>query len=362
MSEQDKTTLVPSENEAIAEMAKSSGFSIMPCETAFDFEDRSRFSKLEFGSTQQIELSALMHHVPSIAAAGAMAQAYVVKFPAGLPHTLTALKQGGWGTMIRENGRFVGTASLYNMTAQGIVLGAFTAMSIASSQYFLAKINQNMQMMRLKLDEILEFLYGEKKSELMAEMSFVRYAYQNFQSIMTHEYQRMATIGSLQEAKKVAIKDIEFYVYDLERTVSARTKDYADLQERTGKAFQIKESLELSQQLYVMSSMMEAYYAQNLDPEYLKALEGDMLIYIDKCDKRLLASFSTLRGHIGGYKAKPMEKVDKTVQDQQIGQLIDRLNDGEESDMRKTVRSVLHAASKPAEFYLTNQGVYVKQP
>ena len=61
----------------------------------------------------------------------------------------------------------------------------------------------------------------------MAEMSFIKYAYENYSSIMSHEEQRIATITSLQEAKKVAMKDIEFCINDLEMTVSHKTKDYA---------------------------------------------------------------------------------------------------------------------------------------
>lgn len=145
--------------------------------------------------------------------------------------------------MIRENGKFVGSASFYTMSAQAALMGVFTAMSVASGQYFLSQINNEMWMMNMKLDEILEFLYGDKKTEL----SFIRYAYENYVSIMSHEQQRIATITSLQEAKKVAMKDIEFYINDLETTVSYKTKDYADLESRTEKTFLIKESLELSQ-------------------------------------------------------------------------------------------------------------------
>lgn len=360
---EEKTELCSNElnNDSIRSLAEASNFAILPCETTYDFEDKNRFIKLQLGTAQKVHLSALAQQIPNVLATGAMAQAYTVRFPLGLPHTLTALHQGGFGSMIRQNGQFVGSASFYAMTAQAAVMGAFTAMSVASGQYFLAQINSEMQMMRMKLDEILEFLYGDKKAELMSEMSFIRYAYQNFNSIMAHEQQRVSTIVSLQESRKVAMKDIEFYVSDLDATVSRKSKDATDLNERINKAFQIKDSLELSQQLYVMSSMMEVYYAQNMDPEYLNNLEKDMLAYIDKCDKRLLGSFGTLKGHIVGYKPKPMEKYDKAVPEKQVTDLIDTLNSGEESEMRKAVRSALHAASRPTEYYLSGEGnVYIK--
>ena len=95
-------------------------------------------------------------------------------------------------------------------------------------------------MMRMNLDKILEFLYGDKKAELMAEISFVKYAYQNYNSIMSHEAQRTATIASIQKAKKVAMKDIEFYMNDLDS--AAKTKDNSELISTVNKAFQIKES------------------------------------------------------------------------------------------------------------------------
>lgn len=194
----------------------------------------------------------------------------------------------------------------------------------------------------------------------MAEMSFIKYAYENYLSIMVHEQQRIATIVSLQEAKKVAMKDIEFVLNDLESTVSRKIKDYAELESRTEKSFQIKECLELSQQLFVMSSMMEVYFSQNQDSEYLDSIEKDMLAYIDKCDKRMLGNFSALKGIISGYKARPMEKIDKSVCEKQVGNLVDSLNSGEESDMRKSVRSALHASTKKSEYYLNSTGeIYI---
>jgi len=106
---------------------------------------------------------------------------------------------------------------------------------------------------------------------------------------------------------------------------------------------------------------MEVYFAQNQDTEYLNSIEKDMLAYIDKCDKRILGSFSALKGIINGYKARPMEKIDKSICEKQVGNLVDSLNNGEESEMRKAVRSALHDSTKKAEYYLNNVGeVYIR--
>ena len=353
---------VASQPAVIDALQKEGAFSIAPCSQSLDLEDETRFKRLTLSPEQSSHMSALLQQVPGLAAAGTLANAYVVKFPEGLPHTLTALKQGGYSTMIKEaDGKFAGTASLYSMEMQAALLGAFTAMSIASSQYFLTQINQKLQVMQLKLDEILEFLYGDKKAELLAEMSFIRYAYQNFNSIMAHDAQRVATIVSLQKAKTVAMQDVEFYIADLEATAGRRAKDFAEIENHVAKALQTQESLAVSQQLYAISGIMEAYYAQNQDKEYLQILENEMVAYMDKCDKRTLSSLSKLEGQINAYKPKPMEKIDKAVAEEQIHKITDKLNGEAESAQRKAVRDALHMAERPAEYYFSGQGgIYVK--
>ena len=184
-------------------MKKFSFFDISPCENILDFKNENRFFKLALTSEQKIQISALCQQIPQVAVTGTMAQAYIAKFPEGLPHTLTALRQGGFGSPIRGDTGFIGSASFYSLSAQAALMGAFTAVSVVTGQYFLSQINQELSVINQKISEILQFLYEDKKSELIAEVKFAQYAYQNYTSIMTHESQRIATICSLQQAKKL---------------------------------------------------------------------------------------------------------------------------------------------------------------
>lgn len=345
-------------NKEQFEMMKSVGnFNIEPCSEQITQEQG--LVRLDMDKDRKKQVSAFMQYLPSIMATTTLAQSYTVRFPEGLPHVLTSLHQGGLSTMIQDQGKFVGTASLYSAASQAAALGVFTAMSIASGQYFLSQINNELKMMKLNIDKILEFLYGDKKAELMAEVSFVKYAYQNFSSIMESDAQRVATISSLQSAKKVAMKDIEFYMSDLDSTVNGRGS--GDVASVTDKAFQIKESLELSIQLYGMSSVLETYYAQNHIPAYLKYIEADMISYIDKCEKRMLSSFSVLGKRISDYKGKIWEKINKSSYEKSVGELVDSLNSGEESKLRQTFRVALQAMTQSTKYYLTKDGtVYLK--
>lgn len=350
------------ELKVLQELEKAGYMDIAACDMAYDFEDQTRFTKLKLDNGEKMRINALLQQAPMAMAAGTLAKAYTVTFPEGVPHVLTALKQGGFGTMVKgESGRFVGSASLYETANQAMMLNVFTAMSVATGQYFLSEINKEMKMINLKLDKILEFLYGDKKAELMSEISFAKYAYQNYSSIMAHEQQRVATLISLQEAKKVAMKDIEFYMGDLNSAVNADAKNFSEFGEMATQAFQIKNSLEVSIQLYMMSSLMEVYFAQNHDPEYIKNLDADMTAYIDKSEKRILTSFSVLQRRISEYKGKPLEKFDKTEYEEEIGKKIDSLNNGEETEIRKFLHASLRASSEKTQYYVNGSGdVYLK--
>jgi len=335
------------------------GLGIIPCNTPVDVTPANGFTKLELSPSQRIQVSALIQQLPSVAATGVTSQLYTVQFPSGISGRLMELNRGGYTTTIVEEGGIVGSASLHPLTSQALAMGCFTAMSIASGQYFLKQINNELKMMRLNLDKILEFLYGDKKAELMSEVSFVKYAYQNYASIMEHECQRAAIIGSLHDSKKVAMKDIEFYMGDLDSAI--RTKDGKDIGSLVEKAFQIKESLEFSMQLYGMSSLLEVYYAQNHDAEYLKYVENDISVYIDKCEKRMLSSFSGLKVLVDSAKGILLKKIEKSIITKQIDEFVDFLNRGEESELRRSLRSALNATTQEAEYYLTADGtVYLK--
>ena len=176
---------------------------------------------------------------------------------------------------------------------------------------------------------------------------------------MRSDAQRAATIASLQSARKVAIKDIEFYIADLESTVKG--KEGKDISSLVEKEFQLKESLEVAMQLYGVSSLLEVYYAQNYDRGYLEYVERDISVYIDKCEKRMLGSFSSLRTLVDNAKEMPFKKIAKADILDRIDGLVESLGRGEESDMRKSLRAGLNAATQKADYYMTVDGViYLK--
>ncbi len=337
-------------------------FEIEPSDRIDDLQLRTEYKKLNLSPLQKIQVSGLLQQMPALVSSEILSKSYILKFPQGISGVCHPIhyKAGGIGTPIQSaDGKFVSHASLQSFSRQAVILNAFNVMSIASGQYFLAQITNELKTINKSIDKILEFLYNEKKSELISEVSFVKSAYQNYSSIMEHEQQRLATIVSLQEARKVSVKDIEFYMFDLDSTLEKAGK--SEVQSLVADASKIKNSLELSIQLYIMASLLEVYYAQNYDVSYILHVETEASVYISKCEKRILSSFSKLSNYIQGLKEGPLKKIDKSGLEEKVNTVIDSFSDGAESDMLKIFRSSLHEIEKRAEYYITGDGeLYLK--
>lgn len=344
-------------------LANFYGAEVRLCEFKPDFSDKTKFVKLESDSAAKMQISAFVQDSIPAAMAGATSNLYTVTFPKGVPQVLTKLKDGrGYITPIKdaESGKFVAHAAL-NQVGNGyaIVAGAFSVMSIATSQYYLSEINNKLNKIQLGVDKILDFLYGEKRAELMSEVAFAKYAYENFASIMAHSEQREATIVGLQSTKKTAMKDLEFYICDLDNLADNVSKDIPGT---ARKALQLKNCLDISAQLYVLSGIMEMYYSQNTDRGYVSYLENEMSTYLKKSESHILQDYAKIVNPVvafdGGKNPIAAIKGKENIDDEKkrIKEIMDELTDGEESKLRRSLKDALHAADKKSEFYINGNG------
>lgn len=330
-----------------------------------DLSDKHCYNKLEISSIDKSSWNMLISQLPGFASTVTLSHCYRAVFPTGLHHTLIRLKQGGFGGMIKSaDGKFVGAASLYPLQMQAALTGMFSVISVAVGQHYLTEISSELKLINMKMDKILDFLYGDKKAELMSEIDFMRYAYNNYTSIMSNEQQRLATITNLQNSKKVAMKNIEFYISDLESTERTEAKNYDSFKDIADKVFQIKESLDMSIQLLVTSSLMEVYYSQNYDKEYLASVKDETLWFIERYNTRVISTLNRLNGRNDGFN-KPnalnkLSKVDAAPLGAQITETISMLNIGEGSPLRKLVTSSIDNISSATEYYIdSDYSVYI---
>ena len=338
---------------------------IFPYESPAPPELMPQYETMKLSDAQKAQISALYQAIPSMVSAGAMKNAYyVVKWPAGLPHELIPFKDGsGLMGMVRgEGGKFGGHVGFMSMGAQSMILGAFTLMSIITCQFFLTAINRKLAMIDQKIDKILEFLYGDKKAELLSEINFVQYAHANYRSIMQRGEQRTATIQSLQEARKVAIQNVEFYIDDLDSKVQAkRLPDYKlpEWENAIDQILQVHQCLEFSIQLYMTSVLLEVYYSQNYDPAYLQYVEEEVGNYIDnKYEKHLIADFNSLKTTLEHKRSRIGEKNYKALEPRtaQVDTIIAHLMDGDGKELKDKLHGILHSVEQPTECCIAADG------
>jgi hypothetical protein len=332
-----------------------------PC----DFSELSsgKYKKVTLSNEQKSQLSFALSQMPEIAAADAVSKLYVLKYPEGVAGSLMQYKTGGLGTTVMANGRIAGHADLYNLASLAAPAQLFTLMSLVTGQHYLSVINSEIAIINQKMDKILDFLYGEKKAELMAEINFVQYAYDNYVSIMQHEQQRTATIASLQSAKKIAMKDVEFYLNDIELKSNSKDKDQGKFMHTLEDAFNSHKSLEYALQLFVMSGIMEVYYSQNKDASYLSYLESDMTMYIEKCNHQITTVFSKLAGKNENFLAAndgklkiPFQKRTDTSESEARIQMILKSAAPDRSEMKDTIINSFNAFVSQPEYCISTDG------
>ena len=308
-------------------------------------------------SEQAAQLSNLAQQIPLVVAGNSITDTYMLVFPKGINGTLMSLKQGGMSTvLIGDDSKIAGTASLVEASNMTALFNAFSAMSIVTGQYFLSKITSDLKMISLNLDKILEFLYGDKRAELLSELNFVKYTCKNYSSIMSVDVQRIATISSLQSARTIAMRDIEFYITNLDSKKNEQAKDYSDFEDLSVEAIKIKDSLDLAMQLYTLASIMEVYFSQNWDSDYLEYMKQDVSYFCTKCREQIISSFSGLEARNRTFKQNLIAKFDSAPLAERFSSILNQLNSEEKAPLTMVLSSALDQHKQQVKFYLNSAG------
>ena len=337
------------------------GVDVSSCEVPLDFSDTSRFRKLEFPEQTGITANSLLQLVPAELAADAASNTYVLRFPKGIQGTLMNLHQGGQSATIMDaTGRVAGSASLYKVDPlSAAAFQMFSVASFATGQYFLVDISSKLTEVNRKLDDLLAFLQKSKRTELLSELTFVKYSLANYATIMLCEPQLIATIGNLQRAKIKAVADMEFYTEELESASKEKV-----LESQIKKILQNKSAIDLSSQLYSISMIMESYYAQNWDEVYAKHLKDDAENLMGLMENRALTVIGTCANAIrDAHKEHPVTKKIKPYNEaeKELLHISDDMTNRTKYPLIDTVQKALNKPFESSELYLRSDGsVYQK--
>ncbi len=354
-------------NQSLDSLQELANFEFHEISDPIDIENKNKYSKLPLEASQ---ISFFQQFVPQLINAKRLnslsylskKQLFSIRFEDGTVPALKTLLQygdGGFDVTTRNNGKFGRHAHAYlenfseleNLQAVAWLTAAFSIVSFATGQYFLAEINSKLDKISQSVDNILSFLYGDKKAELLSEISFIQYAQNCYSSIMQHEEQRIATITGIQNAKKVAVKDIEFYLNDLEAAVNSANSasPSGTSMAKTVQAKRLIQSLELALQLYTICCILEVYYSQNFDQHYLNYVIDTASQYVDAYKEKIRNAALKLTSRATG------SNFDLKQRKESVEKMLESLPSGQ-SAIRTQLENALLAPLKQTEIYLTSEG------
>lgn len=351
-------------NEYLTALINNRNVEITRTDEPVNISDK-KYIPIALSNGDKMRLNGLIQAIP---ASQAFAQSlntvqyYTLRFPSGLPHTLMQLKNGmGYTTSIMGSNGILGTAALVPAISPLGTLSLLSTISSISNALALSQIADSLDIVKMKIDSILEFLYGDKKAELLAEIDFVKSSFINYKSISNHPEQRSAIISSLHESRKIAMKDIEFYLNDIFVAIEFKNKNASELNEAMIKILNITDTLKMSIQLYATSYLLEAYYSENSDSSFIDYIKSSTQEYIKKCNGRVSSCYNRLDQEIANHdKNKALTKAFTGSLNRdlckKISEISAKLSDGANLFNDSNIDNALSAFTDESNYLVDNRG------
>lgn len=164
------------------------------------------------------------------------------------------------------------------MTLSNIINASFTVASIATSQYFLARIDNKLESVEKKVNQVQRFLEIDKESQLWADGEFLKEVLDNAQYILNNETYSQATLINVQSIRRTALANIKLYNEQLQNL--KLTLDQKDNSKETAEKLN-KYKDDLPKYWYAIYLYQTAYYLEvNLssitDSSFLQKVISEM--------------------------------------------------------------------------------------
>lgn len=263
------------------------GVSIAPVEDSEKYDSYKKISDDDFA-----KINACFQNVPfvlkSINDANFYSGTYKVVYDKGLGVLQRSAKDP---TLFRANvvapgtnNNITGQALLQElnpseiMTLSNIAKASFTVASIATNQYFLARIDNKLESVEKKVNEIQTFLEIDKESQLWADGEFLKDVRDNAQYILNNETYSQATLINVQSIRRTALANIKLYYEQLQNLKSTLNQN-DNSKETTEKLNKYKGYLPkywYSVYLYELAYYLEVYLSNITDSSFLQKAVWEM--------------------------------------------------------------------------------------
>lgn len=164
------------------------------------------------------------------------------------------------------------------MNVSNLIMTAFSIAAVATNQYYLARIENKLEAIEKKVDEIKRFLEIDKESQLWADGEFLNETRNNIEFIISDDTYRQATLTNIQSIRRTALSNIKLYyeqLFELKELLDIKDND----KETTTNIDKYKGYLPkfwYSVYLYEMSYYIEAYLSKITDEMFFKQIVNEM--------------------------------------------------------------------------------------
>lgn len=173
-----------------------------------------------------------------------------------------------------------------------VAYGVFSLASVVTGQYFMQRIDQQLEGIQKSTDSILQFLELDKRSDLQAEQMFLNEMIQDLEDITLCETQKQASAVNVQAARKRALAASLFYYGRIENVteeISSKKYKAAEWNETQKQLLSYIANYQLSLCAYGTSVFLEVMLTGNTERAYLRRLLERMKIQQEKYDQCLAA-------------------------------------------------------------------------
>lgn len=191
------------------------------------------------------------------------------------------------------NNKVVGQAELEKLQIDKVTqlsnaaLVAFQIASIATNQYFLARIDKELTAIEESVDDIKRFLAEDKESELIAEYEYVTDVLQNENGIKQDPLYKQSVLAKLQDIQVDALHNMKFYTVlldDAKEKLHLADNNH-ETNEKTKNLLKDFSYLWLSFNLYSLTRYAIIRFTEMTDQAYLDNVIDDILKKMDSYEK-----------------------------------------------------------------------------
>ena len=231
-------------------------------------------------------------------------------------------------------------------------VGIVSLVSVAACKYFFS-IHSQLEDINKKLTEIIDFLATDKLCELVSQLKFLQFYYNNYEYIVTNEKECSATIVQIQSTKKIALQNVLFYEKYLSRHLHNASNSKNALIDEAKSFLENAENYRYSAEVYCLSQIMELIFSQNYNKNLIQNVKKEISEIIKTVNMNLSESMGAMKRVLNSKKFNKENDIVNRIKEYE--DMSER-----ENEYRKMLDELSERVNSHTELIIKNNSLYLK--